>query len=342
MSVAQLVQQKNILVTGGAGFIGSHLCDTLIKEGNVICLDNLITGHIDNIEHLLHLPNFEFVKHDLVEPVDLEGLPELKKFKIPFHGIQETYHLACPTSHYENHAHQLATALTNGIGTKHVLDLVVKYRAILLFTSSEAVYGWPTNQEHHASYAEDYWGYVNPLSSRSCYDEGKRYAESLITVFRDEYRLDTKIIRLFPSYGPRMSLRDNRMIPRLVAEALSGQPMIVYGQPEAKTTLCYITDVIEAIMKMMKSEMAGPLNIGSENAITLREIAGKIKTAAAANTEIVYEEKSPFSHYRAIPDITLARNKLGWFPVVPLDEGLRLTIEDMRGSRVIGLQDIKI
>lgn len=342
MSVVQLVQQKNILVTGGAGFIGSHLCDILVKQGNVICLDNLITGQIDNIEHLLHLSNFEFVKHDLIEPVDLESLPELKKFKIPFHGIQEIYHLACPTSHYENHAHQLATALTNGVGTKHILDLTVKYRAVFLFTSSEAVYGWPTDKDSTAPYHEEYWGYVNPLSTRSCYDEGKRYAESLIMVYRDEHKLDTRILRIFPTYGPRMNLRDSRMIPRLISEALNNQKMVIYGQPTDRTTLCYITDVIESITKMMKSELAGPINIGSENTVSLKEVGDKIKNLAGSTSEIAFEKESPFTHYRATPDITLARNKLGWFPVVPLDEGLRLTIDDMRGSQVVGLQDIKV
>ncbi len=341
MSIAELVHKKNILVTGGAGFIGSHLCDSLIRTGNVICLDNFVSGNTENIEHLLHLPNFEFVRHDVVDPIDLETSPGLKKFKIPFHGIQEIYHLACPTSHYEKHEHQLATVLTNGIGTRNILDLAVKYHARFMFTSSSAVYGWPI-EKNGKVFKEDYWGYVNHLGERSCYDEGKRYAETLIKVYREKFKIDARIIRLFETYGPRMNLSDNRMIPRLVSQAILNEKMIIYAESDAVTTLCYISDVIEAIHRMTKSDLVGPVNVGSPNAIRLNEIAEKVKLAAGSSSEIGYEKESPYTHHRGIPDISLAKNKLGWFPVVPLEEGIKLTIDDMRGSRVIGLKDIKI
>ncbi|MDD5342176.1 MAG: GDP-mannose 4,6-dehydratase [Patescibacteria group bacterium] len=341
MAVSELIQKKNILVTGGAGFIGSHLCDALIKEGNIICLDNFISGNIENIQHLLHLPNFEFVKHDLIEPPDLEAYPGLKKFKIPFHGIQEIYHLACPTSNYEKLEHQIATVLTNGLGTKNALDLAVKYHARFLFSSCSAVYGWPIDKEGKV-YKEDYWGFVDHLGNRGCYDEGKRYAETLVKIYREEYNIDARIMRLFQTYGPRMNLKDNRMIPRLISKAIMNQPMVVYAEPTAKTAICYITDVIEAILKIMKSEIAGPINIGSTTTITLKEIAEKIRELAGSKSEISFEKDSPYAHYRGIPDISLAKNKIGWFPVVPIEEGLKYTIDDMKGSKVIGLEDIKL
>ncbi len=341
MSIADLVQKKNIIVTGGAGFIGSHLCDSLVKNANVICIDNFISGNINNIEHLLHLPNFEFVKHDLVDPIDLESSPGLKKFKIPFHGIQDIYHLACPTSHYEKHEHQVATILTNGVGTRNALDLAVKYHARFIFTSSSAVYGWPI-EKNGKVFKEDYWGFVDHLGERSCYDEGKRYAETLIKIYCEKFKVDTRIIRLFQTYGPRMSLSDNRMIPRLVSKALTGEKMVVYAQPDDVTAICYITDVIEAIHRMMGSELGGPINIGNSSPVRLSEIAEKVKTVSESNSEIIYEEESPYTHHRGVPDIDLAKNKLGWFPVVPLEEGLKLTIDDMKGSRVIGLNDVKI
>ena len=334
------LQRKNILITGGAGFIGSHLCDALIKENNVICLDNLISGNIENVNHLLQLPNFEFIRHDLVDPVDLEGYPELKKFKIPFHGIQEIYHFACPTSHYEKHAHQVETALANSHGTKNALDLAVKYHAKFVFASSSAVYGEPEAEAGMLS--ESYFGQVNHLGDRGSYDEGKRFAEMLVSVYREQYRLDARIVRLFQSYGPRMSLEDNRLIPRLIAKAITNQPMVVYGEASMKTSLCYVTDLIEAIHKLMSSDLAGPVNLGSEAAVSLDEVAQTIKTLAESSSEISYEAESPYTKHRGIPDLSLAKNKLGWFPVVPLKEGLKLTIDDMRGSNVVGLHDVKL
>ncbi|MDP3964670.1 MAG: GDP-mannose 4,6-dehydratase [bacterium] len=341
MSVADLVQRKNIVVTGGAGFIGSHLCDALIKEGNIICVDNLISGSIANINHLLQLPNFEFIKHDLSEPIDLDALPELKKFKVPFHGIQEVYHLACPTSHYEKHEHQMATVLSNGLGTKHALDIAVKYHAKFLFTSSSAVYGEPIDAKSQ-SYTEDYWGFLNQLGPRACYDEGKRYAETLVDIHREQHKLETRILRLFQTYGPRMSMNDNRMVPRLVTNAIKGEPMVIYGEAGDSTTLCYITDMIEAIRKMMKSTLSGPINVGSMTAVTLKEVAETIKSLAGASSEINFEPESPYTHHRGVPDITLAKNKLGWFPVIPLSEGLKFTIDDLRGSDVVGIDEVKI
>ncbi|MBU0707631.1 GDP-mannose 4,6-dehydratase [Patescibacteria group bacterium] len=341
MSVADLVQKKNILITGGAGFIGSHLCDVLVKEGNVICLDNFISSDISNIQHLLQLPNFEFIKHDIIEPVDLEALPGLKKFKIPFHGIHEIYHLACPTSHYEKHEHQVATILTSGLGTKNILDLAVKYRSRLLFTSSSAVYGWPSDKEGKV-YKEGDLGVVDHLGERSCYDEGKRYSETLLKIYRDQHDIDARTMRLFQTYGPRMSLADNRMIPRLINKAVTGEKMVVYAQPDDQTSICYISDIIEAIDRMMKSNLVGPINIGNPSPVRLSEIAEKIKKESGTRSEISYEEESPYTHHRGVPDINLAKSKLGWFPVIPLDEGLKMTIDDMRGSRVIGFEDIKI
>jgi UDP-glucuronate decarboxylase len=334
-------QRKNVLVTGGAGFIGSHLCDSLITTCNVICLDNLISGNIDNINHLLHLPNFEFIRHDLSEPTDLDAFPELKKFKLPYNGLQEIYHLACPTSHYEKHAHQLATAITSSHGTKNVLDLAVKHKSKLMFASSSAVYGEPEPGGSELLNENNY-GRVNQLGERGCYDEGKRFAETLIMVYREQFQIDARIARIFQTYGPRMSMEDNRLIPRLISHTITNEPLVVYGDPELKTSLCYIADMIEGISKFMQSDLAGPINLGSDTTVSYRNIAEYIKELTATPMAVSYELDSPYIAHRGMPDIKLAKDKLGWFPVVPIKEGLKLTIANMRGSRVVRMQDLKL
>jgi UDP-glucuronate decarboxylase len=341
MDTPDSAQRKNVLVTGGAGFIGSHLCDSLIATSNVICLDNLISGNIENVNHLLHLPNFEFIRHDLSQPTDLEAFPELKKFKLPFRGLQEIYHLACPTSHYEKHAHQLATAVTSSHGTKNVLDLAVKYKSKMLFASSSAVYGEPESGDT-TLLTESNYGRVNHLGERGCYDEGKRFAETLVMIYREQFRIDARIARIFQTYGPRMSLEDNRLIPRLISRTITNQPLVVYGDPELKTSLCYIDDIIEGLGKFMQADMAGPINLGSDTAVTYGKIVELIKELTASQSAISFEPESPYITHRGMPDIKLAKDKLGWFPVVPLKEGLKLTIANMRGSRVVQMTDIKL
>lgn len=341
METSEPLQRKNVLVTGGAGFIGSHLCDSLIGTCNVVCLDNLISGNIENVNHLLHLPNFEFIRHDLSQPTDLEVFPELKKFKLPYHGLQEIYHLACPTSHYEKHAHQLDTALANSHGTKNVLDLAVKYHSRVMLASSSAVYGEPEPGEQ-ALLAENNYGRVNQLGERGCYDEGKRFAETLVKIYREELKIDARIARIFQTYGPRMSLEDNRLIPRLISRAITNQPLVVYGEPNLQTSLCYIADIIEGIGKFMQSELAGPVNLGSDQPETYQQIADLVKELTDTSSTISFESESPYIAHRGMPDIKLAKDKLGWFPVVPLKEGLELTIANMRGSRVVKMTDIKL
>jgi len=334
-----IFDRKNVLITGGAGFIGSHLCDRLIKDHKVICVDNFISGSEENINHLLRDPNFEFIRHDMVEPLELEKMPELKPFKVEFQGIQEVYNLACPTSPKEYNKYPIETLLTNAHGTKNALDIARKFDAKLLHLSSSAIYGEPRED---TPFPENYWGYVNPIGPRSCYNEGKRYAESLVLNYRNKYKIDAKIVRTFNVYGPRMKLTDGRMIPDFINQALNNQPITIYGLKEDKSTLCYITDFIEALIRMMKSKESGPINLGQTKSYTYFEIAQKIISLTNSQSKIKFEAPLPYTAKQGIPNIQLAKEKLGWFPIIDLDEGLKRTIDFMKGSKVVGIEQIKI
>lgn len=326
---------KNILVAGGAGFLGSYLCDELVKKNKVICVDNFSTGSIDNINHLLQKPNFKFIKHDLSEPLDLEKFPELRPFKVAFQGVQEIYNFACPTSPKEYSKLPIETLLANGFASKHLLDLAVQYEAKYLLASSSAIYGEPVDSQ---AFREDYWGFIDPIGPRSCYNEGKRFAESLVINFRNSKKIDAKIVRIFTTYGPRMSLNDGRLIPDLVNSALKGEPLKIYGKPDAASTFCFVTDMIDGLLKMMKSNESGPVNLGSPDPVSLVEIADKILAITKSASTIEHVEAHPFAHRQGAPDIRLAKDLLGWFPTIPLDDGLVQTIEAMKASRVISYQ----
>ncbi|MBI4426496.1 MAG: GDP-mannose 4,6-dehydratase [Candidatus Kerfeldbacteria bacterium] len=338
MKEKPIFERKNILITGGAGFVGSHLCDELIKHHKVICVDNFITGAEENINHLLKHPDFEFIRHDIATPLDLEALPELRPFKVAFQGLQEVYNLACPTSPKDYNAAPIETLLANSFGTKHVLDLAVKYRAKFLHVSTSAMYGEPLED---TPFPENYWGYVDPIGPRSAYYEGKRFAESLVVNYRKKYHLDGKIVRMFNTYGPRMRLTDGRMIPDFVKSALANEPLVMYGTPDDRSTYCYISDMIEGLLRMMQSSEAGPLNLGNPEPHRIVDVAQAIIKLTNSRATVRYEPHLPYTAKQGIPNIRLAKEKLGWFPVVPLADGLQRTVDYMRGSRALTLETIQ-
>ncbi|MBI4089778.1 MAG: GDP-mannose 4,6-dehydratase [Candidatus Kerfeldbacteria bacterium] len=332
-----IFERKNILVTGGAGFVGSHLCDELIKHHKVICVDSFITGAEENINHLLKHPDFEFIRHDLSMPLDLAVLPELRPFKVAFQGVQEVYNLACPTSPKDYNAAPIETLLANSFGTKHALDIAVKYQAKFLHVSTSAIYGEPLED---TPFPENYWGYVDPIGPRSAYNEGKRFAESLVVNYRKRSHLDAKIVRMFNTFGPRMRLTDGRMIPDFVKSAMANQPLVIYGTPDDRSTYCYISDMVEGLLRLMQSSEVGPVNLGNPETHRVVEVAEAIIKLTNSRSTVRYEPHLPYTARQGVPNIRLAKEKLGWFPVVPLADGLQRTVDYMRGSRALTLESI--
>ncbi len=328
-----IFDKKNILVAGGAGFVGSHLCDELVKKSKVICLDNFLTGDEKNIDHLLADPNFEFIKHDITKPIDLENLPELQNFKIQFQGIQEIYNLACPNSPIKFKDNVINTLLTNSLGTKNLLDLAIKYESKLLHFSSSVIYGSRGNNGEKIE--ETDIGKVDLLSERSSYDEGKRFAETMVSNYRDFHKIDAKIIRLFRTYGPRMRLDDGNMIPDFISNALDGEVVKVPADENFKSTFCYVTDVVDAAIKMMDSESTGPVNIGSDVEVSVFDVAHRIVKMLDSKSEVVQADKHFFITPQVIPDINKSRTDLGWLPIQTLDKGLEATIHDLRANKGI-------
>lgn len=337
MSKRAIFEKKNVLVTGGAGFIGSHLCDELVKTSKVICLDNFSTGDEKNIDHLLADPNFEFIRHDIIEPIELEKLPDLAKFKIEFQGIQEIYHLACPASPKDFEDNKIATLLANSYAVKNALDMAVKYNAKFMLFSSSVVYG--PRRSSNDKIKEEEWGRVDMLSERGCYDEGKRFAETMTVTYRQVYKIDTKIARLFRIYGPRMKLDEGHMIPDFISNALDNKDLEILGDKNFSSAFCYINDCVDAILKMMEIDLTGPLNIGSDVDVNILSVAEKIISKLESKSKIKYSKEILFMMPLCLPDITRARNELGWMPIVTFDKGLEKTINDLRASK--GLLGVK-
>jgi len=332
-----IFDKKNVLVTGGAGFIGSHLCDELINTSKVICLDNFSTGDERNIDHLLADPNFVFIKHDIAKPLDLDKLRDLQKFKVQFQGIQEIYHLACPMSPKDFMENRVATILANSVGVKNILDIAIKYKAKLLHFSSATVYGPRSDSKQKIS--EDDMGQVDMLSPRSSYDEGKRFAETIVSNYRDIYNIDAKIIRVFRIYGPRMKLDDDQMLPDFIRDALDNKDLVIFGDKDFSSSLCYISDLLDAAIKMMNSDLAGPINIGSDVDIKIYDLAQQIIRLVNSKSSITYAEKKLFLTSLCLPDISQARDKLNWMPIVNLEKGLDKTINDLRANKgLIGVR----
>jgi len=331
MSKRAIFDKKNILVTGGAGFLGSHLCDRLVKTAKVICLDNFSTGDEINIDHLLADPNFEFIKHDISQPLDLEKMPELNKFKIEFQGIQEIYNLACPTSPKDFNKNKIATIEASSAGVKNMLDLAVRYQAKFMQFSSSVVYGPRQNDKLRVNETE--LGLVDTLSERSSYDEGKRFSETLVENYRQVFNLDTKIARIFRTYGPRLKLNEGNLIPDFIYNALENKDLEIPGDENFSTSLCYFSDCLDACLKLMESDVKGPVNIGSDVNISLHKIAEIIIKILDSKSAIKHTESHFFITELSLPDITKAREELGWMPVVTLEKGLAKTIDDLRASK---------
>ncbi|MAF13878.1 MAG: NAD-dependent dehydratase [Parcubacteria group bacterium] len=333
MATKAIFEKKNILVTGGAGFIGSYLCDELVKKNKVICIDNFVSGDEANIDHLLQNSDFQFIKHDVNEPIDLESLRELEKFQVKFQGIQEIYHLACPTSPKDFKKTQIATVLANSVGVRNILDLAVKYKAKFLLTSSAVVYGPRDIKKPH--FKEDYQGAMDHLNPRSCYDEGKRFAETMTYTYGQSYNLNTKIVRIFRTYGPRMKLKTGRMLPDFVFNALDNKDLAIYGDNSFSTSLCHVSDIVQGLMKMMRSGESGPVNLGSDLDYKISDVAKKVIKLTDSKSKVVFQKPLLFMSPLGLPDITLAKERLSWFPVVLLEEGIKGAIDYFKAHKSI-------
>ena len=301
---------QRVLVTGGAGFLGSFLCEQLIQQGHdVLALDNLFTGNKRNIAHLLDNRNFEFIRHDVVEPILLE--------------VNWIFNLACPASPVHYQYNPVKTIKTSILGAINMLGLAKRVKARILQASTSEIYGDP---EVHPQ-TEDYWGSVNPTGPRSCYDEGKRVAETLMSDYRRQNGVDTRIIRIFNTYGPRMHPEDGRVVSNFIVAALRNEPLVLYGDGQQTRSFCYVSDLIEGILRMMQQENCpGPINLGNPGEFTIRELAEQVVELTNSRSQITYQPAREDDPGRRRPNIQLAKEQLDWEPTVPLKEGLRHTI----------------
>lgn len=323
---ATTIERKNILVTGGAGFIGSHLCEALLKDANVICLDNFTTSEVGNINHLLKDSNFEFIRHDINTPFDPELFPELARFKVKFQGIQEIYHLACPTSPKKFDQYRMQTLYANSLGMKNALDVAVRYRSKVAFSSSSVIYG-PRPVDGHL-FLETEMGTSDLQSPRACYDEGKRFAEACCVTYRLTHGLDIRIARIFRTYGPRMPLFDGQMIPDFITSALDGKELELYGDETFRTSLIYVGDVVDGLIKLMQAPPeVQVVNIGSDVDVPLIDVAQRIVEMTGSVSKIVFHPALLFMSQLGLPDMVKAKESLGWIPLITLDDGLKRTIE---------------
>jgi UDP-glucuronate decarboxylase len=302
---------KRILVTGGAGFLGSFLCERLVKEGHdVICLDNYFTGSKTNIEHLMSFRNFELLRHDIAFPIFVE--------------VDQIYNLACPASPMHYQYNPVKTTKTSVLGAIHVLGLAKRVNARVLQASTSEVYGDPTEHPQR----EEYWGNVNCIGVRSCYDEGKRVAETLFFDYHRQNNVDIRVMRIFNTYGPRMHPNDGRVVSNFIVQALHNRDITIYGDGSQTRSFCYVDDLIEGMVRFMNQDaFIGPVNIGNPGEFTIKELAEKVLTLTGSTGTIVYKDIPPDDPKQRQPDITFAREKLGWEPRIRLDEGLKKTID---------------
>ena len=315
MARASYNLRKRVMVTGGAGFLGSHLCDRLVDAGDeVLCVDNLFTGTKQNIAHLLGHPNFEFLRHDVTFPLFVE--------------VDEIYNLACPASpiHYQHDPVQ--TTKTSVHGAINMLGLAKRLGCRILQASTSEVYGDPAVHPQ----TEEYWGNVNPIGPRSCYDEGKRCAETLFFDYFRQHRLPIKVARIFNTYGPRMHPADGRVVSNFILQALRGEPITIYGDGGQTRSFCYVDDLIEGLMRMMRSpdDVTGPINLGNPVEFTIADLARQVIDLTGSKSELVHADLPPDDPRQRKPDITKAGQLLGWQPRISLDEGLRSTIAYFR------------
>jgi len=300
-----------ILVTGGAGFLGSHLCERLLSDRHeIICVDNFFTGRKKNVANLIKNPSFELIRHDVTHPILLE--------------VDKIYHLACPASPIHYQYNPVKTIKTNILGTIHMLGLAKRTKARILFASTSEVYGDPTVHPQK----ENYWGNVNPIGIRSCYDEGKRAAETLMMDYYRQNRVDIRIVRIFNTYGPRMLADDGRVVSNFIVQALTGSDITVYGKGSQTRSFCYVSDLIDGMVRMMECEdFIGPVNIGNPEEYTILDLAKKIIAMTGSRSQITFKPLPSDDPTQRMPDISLAGSRLGWKPNVTVDEGLKKTIE---------------
>lgn len=307
---------KRILVTGGAGFIGSHLCKRLVEQGDdVICADNLFTGSKNNIWDLMDYKNFEFIRHDVVDPLMVE--------------VDQIYNLACPASPVHYQYNPIKTMKTSVLGAMNMLGLAKRVRARILQASTSEVYGNPNIHPQ----PEEYWGNVNPIGIRSCYDEGKRAAETLFFDYHRQNNVDIKVIRIFNTYGPNMNVNDGRVVSNFIVQAIKGEDITIYGDGKQTRSFCYVDDLVEGMVRMMNSRdgFTGPVNLGNPGEFTMLELAEKVIKLTGSTSKIVYQPLPQDDPTQRKPVIELAKKELDWEPKIMLDEGLQKTIEYFRG-----------
>ncbi len=306
---------RRVLVTGGSGFIGSHLCERLLDQGHeVLCVDNFYSSSRVNVEHLLSSPRFELMRHDVTFPLYVE--------------VDEIYHLACPASPVHYQRDPVQTTKTSVHGSINMLGLAKRTKARILLTSTSEVYGDPTVHPQ----TEDYWGNVNPIGPRSCYDEGKRCAETLFMDYRRQHRMDTKIVRIFNTYGPRMAPDDGRVVSNFVMQALGGEAFSLYGDGQQTRSFCYVDDMVDGLLAMMgtPADVSGPINLGNPEEVTMHRLAAKIAAVAGAEITVTYADLPTDDPFQRRPDITRAADLLGWSPQTSLDKGLEHTVSWFR------------
>ena len=305
---------QRVLVTGGAGFLGSHLCDELVAQGNdVLCLDNFFTGSKRNIWHLMDCKNFELIRHDIVQPIFLE--------------VDQIYNLACPASPVHYQYNPVKTVKTSVMGAINMLGLAKRVKARIMQASTSEVYGNPL--EHPQK--ETYWGNVNPIGLRSCYDEGKRVAETLMMDYYRQNKVDVKVVRIFNTYGPRMAVSDGRVVSNFIVQALRNDPITVFGDGGQTRSFCYVSDMIDGWIRMMGREnLVGPVNLGNPKEFSIKMLAELIIEITESKSEIVYKQLPEDDPVQRRPDISLAKEKLNWEPKVGLKQGLEKTIEYFR------------
>ncbi len=307
--------QKRILITGGAGFLGSHLCDRLTEDGHdVLCLDNFFTGAKKNISHLIGKPNFELIRHDLVHPIFLE--------------VDEIYNLACPASPIHYQYNPVKTVKTNVMGAINMLGVAKRVGAKILQASTSEVYGNPTVHPQN----EDYWGNVNTIGPRSCYDEGKRCAETLFFDYHRQNRVNIRVVRIFNTYGPRMHPNDGRVVSNFIVQALTNQDITVYGDGFQTRSFCYVDDLIEGLIRMMigPDDFVGPVNLGNPTEFTILDLAEKTVRLTGSKSNIIFKPLPQDDPLQRRPDISLAKERLQWEPVIDVEKGLKKTIEYFR------------